>query len=297
MKTSTVLAVSLIALLAHPAPAQQLPTLVAKVYPGAVDRNTNAGKAVACNLGEDHHDPFCFLTRDPIEKVREFYAKEGVKLDAIPVKKDQNTAGDGLYDLEEAARLQLSREEIGALYAAPVEFWRAHSSVDEVSYFNTVVVIAGKTTGRLQGSPQANKAAIQEDPIFGMFVLRPETAAMMNDTYELSVDPERLVPLYNKHLALQGMFFRKEGHDDYVREALQKARVKRAVDSMKGNNSALFKTQDNKTKAIDAFLGEIEKESYSTLILIQKPRKDGITRDPATLEKEWRSAMRFRRSK
>ena len=39
-----------------------------------------------------------------------------------PVKKDQNTAGDGLDDLEEAARLQLSREEIGALYAAPVEF-------------------------------------------------------------------------------------------------------------------------------------------------------------------------------
>lgn len=297
MKRTTVFALALLALLASPAPAQPLPTLVAKIYPGAVPGNTKAGKIVPCGYGEDHHDAYCWLTRDPVEKVREFYVKEGITLDAIPVGKDQNASGDGLYYLEEAVRLQLAREQIGTLYAGPVEFWRTHSSADEVSYFNSVVVYSGKTRGPLQGSPAAIKAFILGDEMFGAFALRPETAALMGDSYELAVDPERLVPLYNKHLALQGAFFKREGSSSWKETSLQKARVERYQEAGKGKNATLFKTQDNKAKAIDAFLGELEKETYPTLILIQRTRKDGVTRDPAVLEREWRLALHSGRAK
>jgi hypothetical protein len=130
-----------------PQAAAQLPALVAKVYPGAVAANTRAGKVVSCNLGEDHHDPYCFVTKDPIAKIREFYARDGIRFDSIPVGKDMNAKGDGVYDLEEAVRLQLDRDAIGSLFAAPVEWWSSRSSADEPAYFNTVVLMSGKQGG------------------------------------------------------------------------------------------------------------------------------------------------------
>jgi hypothetical protein len=103
--------------------------------------------------------------------VREFYANEGVKLDQIPVKKDQDASG-----------------------------------------------------------------------------------ALMGETYELAVDPGRLVALYNKHLALLGPFFKREGNSSW-------------------------------------------KETYPTLTLIQRSRKDAVTRDAAVVQKEWQSSLRFLKSK
>ena len=94
----------------------------------------------------------------PIEKVRAFYASEGVTLGPIPIGKSQNEVGDGLYDLEEAARLQLGRDDLGSLFAGPVELWKPKSSADEPTYFNTVVVISGKSASKLQGVPTANTA-------------------------------------------------------------------------------------------------------------------------------------------
>lgn len=297
MKTSTVFAISLIAVVAPQAWAQQLPPLAAKVYPGAVAWKTKAGKTLTCGYGEDHHDPYCFLTKDPIEKVRAFYAQEGVNLESIPIGKEQNAAGDGLYQLEEAVRLQLGRETIGSLYAGPVEFWRTHSSADEVSYFNSVVVMTGKTTGKLQGSAQANAAVLMVDPIFLLLVLRPETAAIYDGTVELLVSPERLVPMYNKHSALQGAFLKTDDGASAIDKLIANARVTRSKELMSGGKSDYLKTQDNKAKAVEALLGELEKEAYPTLIMIQRSRKDGVTRDPATLQKEWRAAIRFPRGK
>lgn len=296
MKTALVLAISLIALAAPQVSAQQLPTLVAKVYPGAVIQKTKVGKAVRCGLGEGHHDAFCFLTKDPIEKVRDFYAREGVKLEPIPVGKDQNAADDGLFDLEEAVRLQLSRGGIASLHAAPVEFWESHSAGDEVSYFHSVIVMSGKGKGKLQGSAATNKAAILENEIFRGFALTPELA-FMSESVELLVDPDRLVPLYNRHTALQGAFFKEEASESSMQQLLGKAREKRGVESIMGDKPELLKTQDNKAKTIDALLGEIEKEAYPTRILIQRSRKDGVSRDPATVEKEWRGAFRHLKRK
>jgi len=296
MKTPLLVAISLVGLAAPQIPAQQLPALVAREYPGAVIQHMKAGKPAPCGVGEAHHNPFCFLTRDPIEKVRAFYASEGVTLGPIPIGKDQNAADDGLYDLEEAVRLQLSRENIGALYAGPVEFWNTRSSADEVSYFNAVVVMSGKGGAKLQGSPAANKAALLENETFRRFVLTPELE-FMKESVELLVEPDRLVPLYNKHLTLQGAYYKAYGGGASLDSLLDKYRTKRGADMMAADNGDVFKTPANKLQAIDALLNELEKSAYTTRIMIQRSRKDGTTRDPAVLQKEWRSSFRVLKGK
>ena len=275
----------------------QAPTLVAKVYPGAVVANMKVGKVVPCGLGEDHHDAYCYLTRDPIAKVREFYARDGITFDSIPIGKDQNAKGDGLYDLEEAVRLQLNRDATGLIFAAPVEWWHSRSSADEPSYFNSVIAMTSKAAGPLQGSAEANKAAILADDLFGSFALRPATAAIYAETIELLVSPERLVALYNKHAALRGSYFTKDGGSTAVARLLDSARTRRTRAAMSASSMDAWKTPDNKTKAIDALRTELDQQAYPTLILIQRSRKDGVTRDTATVAKEWRSAIRAVKSK
>lgn len=66
---------------------------------------------------------------------------------------------------------------------------------------------------------------------------------------------------------------------------------------MSASSMDAWKTPDNKTKAIDALLTELDQQAYPTLILIQRSRKDGVTRDTATVAKEWRSAIRAVKSK
>ena len=59
MKTSTLLAVLLIALLAHPAPAQQLPVFIARVYPGLdaiPSRRTRTQRAMAWTISRRPRD-------------------------------------------------------------------------------------------------------------------------------------------------------------------------------------------------------------------------------------------------
>jgi hypothetical protein len=328
------------------AAAEELPPLVAKLYPGAVAGTTDEGKIIQCGGNQvDYHKPYCFLTKDSIDKVREYYARAGIKLEPVPVKRGQNTQGDSLDNLAEAASLQLNREVIGSIYAAPVEYVQTHSAADEPSYFNTVIVISGKSKQKLQGSAQANRAAILEDPIFGTFALTPESAPSM--IAGLMVDPELLIPLYNKHIALQGSFFTMEGSSSWFEINHKKLGVKRMTDrfaeQLKENreksdqrkaerknmtlemrmqqraeraverekkreqrdadrkNNVVRKaapavTEDwgpeaDRAKVIDAFLDEMEKEAYPTMIMIQRAGKSGVTRNPAVMLKAWRTAL------
>lgn len=334
------------AVLGSQAAAEALPALVAKPYPGAVAGSTEAGKIIQCGgVNVDYHKPYCFLTKDSIDKVREYYARAGIKLEPIAVKKDQNTKGDSLTNLEEAASLQLNREEIGSIYAAPVEYVESHSAADEPSYFNTLIVFSGKSKQKLQDSAQANRAAILNDPIFSTFALTPESAPFM--VAGLMVDPDLLVPLYNKHIALQGVFFTIEGGATWFGINHKKLGVKRMTDrfaeQMKENREKSDKrkaerknmtlemrmqqrseraaerekkreqrdserknntgkkvapadaedwgTQNDRAMVIDAFLDEMEKEAYPTMIMIQGAGKSGVTRNSAVIQKEWRKAV------
>ena len=214
---------------------EELPALVAKPYPGAVAGATEAGSIIACGGNQvDYHKPYCFLTKDSIDKVREYYARAGIKLEPITVKRGQNTQGDSLDNLAEAASLQLNRETIGSIYAAPIEYVETHSAADEPSYFNTVVVISGKSKQKLQGSAQANKTAIIEDPIFGTFALTPESAPYLVMVGGLMVDPELLIPMYNKHIVLQGSFFTMESSSTWFEINHKKLGVKRMTDRFAG---------------------------------------------------------------
>jgi hypothetical protein len=252
-----------------------------------------AGKSVPGGYGEGYHDPYCFLTKDSADKVREFYAREGVKLDPIPVKKDQNASGDGVHDLEEAVRLQLIREETGSIFAGPVEFKESRDAGAEPSNFNAVIVITGKARGKYPEPAKGSKADIFEDTIFFNFVTRPETAAFMNMGIELGVDPDRLIPIANRHIALQGSFFKKEGREPLVDKLISEFREKRSAELAAGVDFETLKTQENKAKAIDALFAELEKGAYPTLIMIQKSgSKAEVTRNPAIVSKEWRSAIR-----
>lgn len=328
------------------AAAEALPPLVAKPYPGAVAGRTEAGNIIPCGGNNvDYHKPYCFLTKDSIDKVREYYTHAGIRLEPIPVKTDQKTKGDSLNNLQEAASLQLDREEIGLIYAAPVEYVETHSAADEPSYFNTVIVISGKSKQKLQGSAQANRAAILEDPIFGTFALTPESAPHMIGG--LMVDPDLLIPLYNRHIALQGAFFKIEGSSTWFEINHKKLSVKRMTerfaeqmkesreksdqrkaerknmtpemrmqqrseraaerekkreqrDAERKNNggkkvapvdSEHWGSQVDRAKVIDAFLDEMDKEAYPTMIMIQRSGKSGVSKDPAILQKEWRKAL------
>lgn len=328
------------------AASEELPALVAKPYPGAVAGSTDAGKIIQCGGNQvDYHKPYCFLTKDSIDKVREYYARAGIKLEPIPIKRGQDTQGDGLDNLAEAASLQLNREEIGSIYAAPVEYVETHSAADEPSYFNTVIVISGISKQKLQGSPQANKAAILEDPIFATFALTPESAPSM--IAGLMVDPELLIPIYNKHIALRSSFFTMEGSSTWFEINYKKLSVKRMTDrfaeQMKENSeksdqrkaerknmtlemrmqqrseraaerekkraqrdaerknnagkkvasvdSEDWGSQADRAKVIDAFLDEMDKEAYPTMIMIQRSGKSGVSKNPAILQKEWRKAL------
>lgn len=333
MQTFAVFIISLTVFIVTHASAQQLPVLVAKIYPGAVMAGSR------CADGEAQHTPYCFVTKDSIDKVREFYAREGVKLGTIPVKEDQNAAGDDLYDLEMAVGLQLGREEIGSIYAAPVEYWESKSEDDEPSYFNSVIVMSGKAKGKLQGSAQANKAAIIGDHIFNTFALTPESAQFMIPG-GLLVDPDLLIPLYNKHVALQGAYFKEGDASAWMQinlTNLNKKRMterfnkgdaerqeKRAVKPEKmtlemrmnriaeraaererkaaerkqgagkkvtSDNPEDSESPEDKTKVIDAFLDQMEKEAYPTLIMIQMSGNRDVKKDPAIVQKEWRSAF------
>lgn len=350
MNTSRLVLIALFAFVAPQVSATELPALVAKNYPGAVAAYTKAGKIISCG------DAFCFLTKDPIAKVREFYAREGVKLGQITVNKNYDgSKPDGLADLDEAVNFQLDREKIGSIYAAPIEYLKGEcpdpcGEDDEIPpSFNSIVVISGKGKQKLQGSAQANKAAILEDSIFGAFALTPESAQFQLMMGGLAVDPDRLIPLYNKHIALQGAFFQEEEGKTWfeinrgkliekriaesnaeqnkdsserrekraaeredrknmtIEMRMQKLREKtaereqrreqrrekRAVEQAKTSDEKAVEkwgTQNDRIKVIDAFLDEMEKEIYSTLIVIERSEK-GAIKDPAIVQKRWRETV------
>jgi len=77
------------------AAAQDMPVLVAKPYPGAVPEHTKGGKHVTCG---DNEEAYCFLTRDPVEKVRANYAQQGIRLESVTAEELAGIGG-GRSDL------------------------------------------------------------------------------------------------------------------------------------------------------------------------------------------------------
>lgn len=201
------------------AAAQGGPKLVAKIYPGAVPADTKAGKSVKCG---DNGNAYCFLTRDSAEKVRAFYAQEGVKLEPIPAA----GVGGGRSNFELALRYQLEEGETGTLQAAPVEFYQTTSAADEPSYFNGVAVMTKAPKRKLQGTDKATLAVVTDDPVMAAIAITPEKAQLMALYGGLRLEPAQLVPHYNRHLAMLGGYFQSVDGESVPRIRLAEAHTR-----------------------------------------------------------------------
>jgi len=186
------------------AAAQGTPALVAKPYPGAVPEHTKDGKHVLCG---DNRNAYCFLTRDPVEKVGAFYAQQGITLQSPAAK---NLAQIGWWsNFTQALRLQEARP--GALLVAPMEFYQTKGADDEPSYFNAVVVMTGAKKTPLQADSKGQQA-LSDDKVLGPLALTSISKIMVPLYGDIFMEPARLIPHYNRHLAtLSGYFRRVDG--------------------------------------------------------------------------------------
>jgi hypothetical protein len=205
--------VALAAVAAGDARAEQGPKLVARVYPGAVTEYTKAGQRAQCG---DNENAYCFLTRDSAAQVTAFYAQEGVKLERIPAA----GLGGGRSNIELALRFQLEENAIGALVAAPVEFYQTTGSADTPSYFNGVAVMTPAPKRALPGADKAALGIVSSDPILGAIAVAPEKAAFMAALGGLQLDPARLVPHYNRHLPMLAGYFQSVDGEPLPRRRL-----------------------------------------------------------------------------
>lgn len=194
--------------------AKGSPTLVAKPYPGAVPEHTKDGKHLRSG---DNANTYSFLTRDPIDKVRAFYAQEGIKLEPIAANEVKKMGG-GRSNFEQALRYQLEDRPIGMMLAAPVEFYKTKDAGDTPSYFNAVAVMTGAQRVALQADTKGQQAVIS-DGVMGLLALSPETKPFVAIYGNIYMDPAKLVPLYNRHLAMLSGFYRV---DDGNTVAIQK---------------------------------------------------------------------------
>jgi len=183
------------------AAAQGTPALVAKPYPGAVPEHTKDGKHVLCG---DNRNAYCFLTRDPIDKVRAFYAQQGITLQSLAAK---NLAHIGWWsNFLQALRLQEATPS--ALLVAPMEFYQTRGADDEPSYFNAVVVMAGAKRTPLQADAKGRQAVI-DDRVLGHFALSAISKINVPLYGNIYMEPARLVPHYNRHLEMLSGYFRQ----------------------------------------------------------------------------------------
>jgi hypothetical protein len=182
---------------------QDMPVLVAKPYPGAVPENSKDGKHIHCNASET---AYCFLTRDTPDKVRAFYAKEGIKVESL-ANEERAAIGGWLSNFEQALRVDLESKP-SALFVAPLEFYQTKGADDEPSYFNGVIVMAGANRGSLQGDSKGQQAMI-DDEVLGHFALSPISKIMVPLYGNIYMEPARLVPHYNRHLGMLSGYFRE----------------------------------------------------------------------------------------
>lgn len=335
--------------------AQDLPALVAKPYPGAVPKHIKDGKHVRCG---DNEEAYCFLTRDPLDKVRAFYAQQGVKLQSL-VSKEREAVGGWLSNFEQEMRIDLDSHP-SELLVAPLEFYQTKGADDEPSYFNGVVVMTAARRTPLKDDDNGRQAII-DDHVLGHFALGPISKIMIPTYGNIYMEPAILIPYYNRHLPMLSGYFmevddksaadlkyvelhptwvlaaasegnatdakeeamRKElkeilarkpekkreyqalkrsAHNKEERKKIQPeldkilmsdpdlAAWKKRSDALEQQGSAKESGQNNRTVSgedVEAYLQALEKEVYYTHILIHVSEGRRVTRDPATLRREW----------
>lgn len=186
------------------AAAPDPPALVAKPYPGAVPEHTKGGRHVTCG---DSRGAYCFLTRDPVDKVSAFYAGQGIKLEYWGPNELAKDAGGRFTNLVQALRVDLDSKP-GELHVAPLEFYKTKGADDEPSYFNGVLVMAGAKKISLQADGKGRQAVI-DDRVLGHFALSPISKINVPLYGNIYMEPAQLVPHYNRHLAMLSGYFRQ----------------------------------------------------------------------------------------
>ena len=361
MNTYSILLISLIALISPFASAQELPALVAKVYPGAVPEHTKNGKPATCG---DNEEAYCFLTRDPVDKVSAFYAQQGIKLETLPA---DELAGIGgwMSNFEQSLRVDLESKP-SALRVAPLEFYQTKGADDEPSYFNALVIMSKAKSTPIQADEKGTQAII-ENSILGDFAVSSISGPISKmiatlPTYgKTRMEPALLVPHYNRHLSMWSGFFsivdsqsaatmlfaqldpvgakaamlggsKSDVKEEEVRDELNKILARKPeikaryqslrrsahgkeerkkiqpqldkilmsdpeLASWKKRSDALEQqgkegdTKQSNSKLtsdeVEAYLQALEKEVYYTRILIHMSEGRRVTRDAATLRREW----------
>jgi hypothetical protein len=365
-RTRTVFAIFLIVaalfLFSEPqAAAPAAPSLVARPYPGSVPEHMKEGRHAPCG---DNANTWCFLTRDSVEKVRAFYAQEGIRLEPIAAKLLPGI-GAGISNLEQDLRYQLDDDwPIGSLHVAPREFYRTTGADDVPSYFNALAVMTRRQRTPLKGG-KARQAVI-DDKVLGGFALSPVTKpfiALYGNTF---LEPDLLVPLYNRRMAVLNAFYRivdgasaveqkreemrgrftaqvggtaadLDAREEELRQELrqllarkpekkgQYQAVKRGIHNRetrekaqpeldkilmsdpelaawkKRSDALAGQVQEREVKGaaqagrqlqvedVEAFLQTLEPDGYTTRILISGSEGRRVTRDAATLKREWRN--------
>jgi hypothetical protein len=360
MKISSALLITAVALGSSFALAQDMPALVAKPYPGAVPERMKDGKQLPADDIGNNRTVYAFLTRDPIDTVKAFYAREGIKLEPLAAK-ERLAVGGWTSNFEHAMRVDLDASP-SALTAAPLEYYQTKGADDEPSYFNGLIVMtaARKTP---QKADDKGRQAMIDDMVVGHFALSSVSKIMVPLYGNIFMEPAQLVPHYNRHLTMLSGYFREingnsavkmkyiEMHPDWtlpmgatgggemnakqdamrteLREILarkpdkraeyrsltrgagskeKRAKVQPEVDKLllsdpelaawKKRSDALAQQEKEasakpniravRDEDVEAFLQALEKEVYPTRILIHASGGRRVTRDAATIRREWR---------
>lgn len=186
------------------AAAMDMPALVAKPYPGSVSEYTREGKPATCG---DNEEAYCFLTRDPVEKVSAFYAQQGIKLKTVSAK-ERAEVGDGMSNFEFGLHQVSLEVRPSELLVAPLEFYQTKGADDDPSYFNALIIETKAKSAPLKTDEQG-KQAIIENMALGHFALSPISKIMMPTYGNIYMEPALLVPHYNRHLSLWSGYLRQ----------------------------------------------------------------------------------------
>jgi hypothetical protein len=343
------------------AAAPAMPGLVARPYPGAVPEHLKDGKHAPCG---DNANTWCFLTRDPVEKVLAFYAQEGIRLEPIATKLLTGIGG-GISSLEQDLRYQLDNDwPIGSLHVAPREFYRTKGADDVPSYFNAVAVMTRGQRAPLKG--EKARQTVIDDKVLGGFALSPVTKPFIALSGSTFLEPDLLVPVYNRRMPVLNAFYRNvdgasvveqkreemrgrftaqaggsaaglDAREDELRQELRqllnrkpekknryqslkrgihnkesREKIQPELDKIlmsdpelaawkKRSDALTREAQEREAKGaaqtgrrlqpedVDAFLQALEKDAYFTRILISGSEGRRVTRDAATLRREWRN--------
>lgn len=255
--------------------AQDIPALVAKPYPGAVPEHMKDGKHVTCG---DNEEAYCFLTRDPVDKVGAFYTQQGIKLEHKNPKYMAENNGDWFSGFVQDLRLQLDVKP-SELHVAPLEFYQTKGADDVPSYFNAIIIMPGAKRVALRADDKGRQAIIN-DRVLGHFALSPISKIGIPLYGNIYMEPARLIPHYNRHLDMLSGYFKQVDGSSAV--------------GMK--YAEIFPRWTQPIGAVDgdAFMAEMEKEQAENKM--ENELSDILDRKPDK-KREYRSLLRGNRSK